>query len=121
MPSKIVQFQVDIERLADYRVDVAADWVLDPNSELYQKYKNLRKEDFLELMKKDGDENKMTKRSLIPIGVALVDKGNSSQLIPLVMENDEITPCTDCFGYLGVNLTREQIVDFIMDILKNGK
>jgi hypothetical protein len=116
--SKITQFQVDLERLALYSYDVAQDWVFDPDSELYRKYKGLRKEDFIKLMAKDGDEPLMTKIPLVPIGVALVDKGNSSSLEPLVMDFDgEIVFAEEVFGYLGLDLKRDQIVDKIMGFL----
>lgn len=117
MPTKITQFQVDLERLAAYSYDIAADWVFNPESEMYKKYRNLRKDDFINLIAKDGDEALLTKRALIPLGVALVDRGNSSELVTLVMDYDNtIIPAEEVFGYLGVDLTREQVVDAIMDI-----
>lgn len=116
MPNKITQFQIDFEQLSEYGIDIAADWVFDPDSELYKKYRHLRKSDFIKLMETSGDE--IIKRQIFPIGAALFDNGNSSYLAPMVLYNNEIIPVDDILGYIGVNCTRDQIVDAVMDFLK---
>lgn len=116
MSPKIVQFQINTDLFADKAIDVAADWVYDKSSDMYKKYKNLRKEDFLALMKAEGDEQNLTKKQLFPCGVALTDKG---KFLPIVVDHsDELVLVDELDGYLGVNLTRDQLVAAIMAEMK---
>jgi hypothetical protein len=117
MSSKIIQFQIAPDAFGDKGYDVAADWVFDDRSEMYQKYRNLNKEDFIKLLRQNDEESKMTKPQLIPIGAALNDRGI---LTPIVIDFDgTICPIEDVSGYMGYSLSREEIVDDIMLKMRN--
>lgn len=121
MASKITQFQIDPGQLTSCSISVAADWVFDPASPMYQRYRNLNREDFIETMKKFDDEGLLTKPLVTPIGAALVDKGSTSCLVLLALYEGKIIPAEDIFGYMGVDLKRSEVIDIIMDMLRNGK